>query len=154
MLRTVRPPKIDPGIEEAEAADGEDEPSEEVEANPVEAGEKDGAPEVPPPPAPPKAERLRPRPGKRMTVDEPAASENEDVLVKKAQLPVPLADVKVPSPAEVAKHNLTHLPYKRWCRFCVAARCPNLPHVKLLPFFFPEAPAICHRLLLREEEYR
>ena len=31
------------------------------------------------------------------------------------QRPRPLAEVKQPSPAEVARHNLTHLPYRSWC---------------------------------------
>ena len=45
-----------------------------------------------------------------------------------------LVDVAEPSPAEVALHNLTHLPYKRWCRWCVAARRANAPHTRLPPF--------------------
>ena len=30
-----------------------------------------------------------------------------------------------PSAAEYAKHCLTHLPYRRWCRWCVVARMAN-----------------------------
>ena len=33
-----------------------------------------------------------------------------------------------PSPAEVNRHNLTHLPYRSWCPHCVAARRANAPH--------------------------
>ena len=51
-----------------------------------------------------------------------------------AQQPVALPDVKPPTQAEVDLHNLTHLPYRRWCRFCVAARRPNSPHLGLPPF--------------------
>ena len=131
MLRAVSPmsdaDSVSPGDGVVEQAEGE--PEEVVRV----ASEESEEP--PPPPQPhPAGRRPRPRPGKRVTVDEPAAVENKGVLVGKAQLPVPLTDVKVPSPAEVARHNLTHLPYKRWCRFCVAARCPNLPHLQLPPF--------------------
>ena len=48
--------------------------------------------------------------------------------------PKPLADVKVPTAAEVARHNLTHLPYRRWCIWCVAARRGNVPHRSLPPY--------------------
>ena len=34
-----------------------------------------------------------------------------------------------PSPADVARHNLTHLPYRTWCPHCVAARRANSAHV-------------------------
>ena len=33
-----------------------------------------------------------------------------------------------PTPAEVNRHNLTHLPYRSWCPHCVAARRANSPH--------------------------
>ena len=33
-----------------------------------------------------------------------------------------------PSAAEVARHNLTHMPYRSWCPHCVAARRANEPH--------------------------
>ena len=33
-----------------------------------------------------------------------------------------------PTPAEVARHNLTHLPYRNWCPHCVACRRANAPH--------------------------
>ena len=138
MLRTVRPPSVDdhviPGDEDA--AVQADEPEEDV--------HEAGIPDIPdrleeapePPPVPPANPEPRPRPKlrQRITVDEHASHENAGVLIKKAQIPVPMTDVNVPSPSEVAKHNLTHLPYKRWRRFCVAARCLNIPHVRLPPF--------------------
>ena len=51
-----------------------------------------------------------------------------------AREPVPLPDVKEPSPQEVARHCLTHLPYRRWCRWCVMARRLGAPHRSLPPF--------------------
>ena len=40
----------------------------------------------------------------------------------------PLPDVPEPPAAEVARHRLTHVPYKRWCKYCVMARMLNTPH--------------------------
>ena len=46
-----------------------------------------------------------------------------------------------PIPAEVARHNLTHLPYRSWCPHCVACRRPNSAHKstksdgRRVPFF-------------------
>ena len=45
-----------------------------------------------------------------------------------------LPEVCQPTAAEIAKHSLTHLPYKRWCKFCVAARMLNAPHFTRPPF--------------------
>ena len=53
--------------------------------------------------------------------------------VEGAQTPKALPDVKPRTAAEVALHNLTHLPYRKWCRWCVAARRPNTPHLGLQP---------------------
>ena len=134
MLRAVSPTSeadtVSPG--EGEPAEPLVEEQGNVESEIPEIPDGIEAAEPPAPPKPPQTPR--PRPHKRITVDEHASAENKDILVSKAQMPVPLTDVKVPSPAEVARHNLTHLPYKRWCKFCVAARCPNVPHVRLPPF--------------------
>ena len=45
-----------------------------------------------------------------------------------------LPEVGQPTAEEIAKHSLTHLPFKRWCKWCVAARKLNLPHLSLPPF--------------------
>ena len=37
-------------------------------------------------------------------------------------------DPKLPSKAEVEAHNLTHLPYRNWCKHCVRGRGKDLPH--------------------------
>ena len=33
-----------------------------------------------------------------------------------------------PSAAEIREHERTHLPYRSWCRFCIAARAPGRHH--------------------------
>ena len=40
----------------------------------------------------------------------------------------PLPSPKQPTPAQVALHNLTHLPYEDWCTICVSCRRPNDHH--------------------------
>ena len=40
----------------------------------------------------------------------------------------PLPSPREPTPAETAKHCLSHLPYASWCPFCVAFRRPNNHH--------------------------
>ena len=45
-----------------------------------------------------------------------------------------LTDVHQPSAAEIAQHSLTHIPNKRWCKWCVAARMLNVPHQTRPPF--------------------
>ena len=37
-------------------------------------------------------------------------------------------DPKMPSRAKVEAHNLTHLPYRSWCKHCVKGRGKELPH--------------------------
>ena len=39
-------------------------------------------------------------------------------------------DPKLPPRAEVEAHNLTHLPYRSWCKHCVRGRGKELPHEK------------------------
>ena len=45
-----------------------------------------------------------------------------------AQLPRGVPAPLEPSPAEIAKHNLTHFPYRSWCPHCLACRRPNAHH--------------------------
>ena len=40
----------------------------------------------------------------------------------------PLQTPQTPTPAQVERHNLTHMPYQPWCPFCVATRRKNTPH--------------------------
>ena len=52
---------------------------------------------------------------------------DDDVVVQAAQ---PLPQPKVPTAAQIAAHNITHLPYRSWCPHCVAARRPNSQHFR------------------------
>ena len=52
-------------------------------------------------------------------VEEPEAGRRQ---AQKMQSPVR------PRAEEVAEHELSHLPYRSWCRFCVRGRCRALPH--------------------------
>ena len=45
--------------------------------------------------------------------------------------PERMQDPKRPSEAEVKEHELTHLPYRSWCRHCVRGRGKALPHRSL-----------------------
>ena len=51
-------------------------------------------------------------------------AETGELSVRPMALPTP----KMPSPAVVAHHNLTHYPYRSWCPWCAAARRPNSHH--------------------------
>ena len=47
---------------------------------------------------------------------------------EEAQMPRGLPAPPEPSTADIAKHNLTHFPYRSWCPHCVSCRRPNAPH--------------------------
>ena len=49
----------------------------------------------------------------------------DDVVVQAAK---PLPQPKVSTAAQIAAHNLTHLPYRSWCPHCVASRRPSTQH--------------------------
>ena len=55
-------------------------------------------------------------------VEEHEAEEDEQVEVQVAK------DPHRPTPEEVRKHNILHLPYRSWCRHCVAGRGQAPPH--------------------------
>ena len=50
---------------------------------------------------------------------------DDEVVVQPAR---PMPQPMVPSAAEVAAHNITHLPYRAWCPHCVSSRRPNSQH--------------------------
>ena len=35
---------------------------------------------------------------------------------------------KLPTPEGITDHDLSHLPYRSWCRHCVKGRCKENPH--------------------------
>ena len=45
-----------------------------------------------------------------------------------AQMPRGVPPPPEPHPSEVARHNLTHYPYRSWCPHCLASRRPNSHH--------------------------
>ena len=65
-------------------------------------------------------------------VDELAGVDGDgDAAVQK---PRGRPDPGVPTLEEILRHNLTHLPYRKWCRICVMARRRNDGHYRLPPF--------------------
>ena len=40
----------------------------------------------------------------------------------------PMSEPLVPTAAQISAHNISHLPYRSWCPYCVAARRPNSRH--------------------------
>ena len=59
--------------------------------------------------------------GKRESIDERGREQAAPVNRRKVH--------HLPSKAEIDAHNSCHLPYRPWCRACVAGRKPNWPHV-------------------------
>ena len=54
----------------------------------------------------------------------------DDLVVQEAQA---LPEPRIPTKAEIAAHNVTHLPYRSWCSHCVAARRNNSGHRSVAP---------------------
>ena len=57
----------------------------------------------------------------------------EDELIHgvvEARVPSTLRAPCLPSAKEVADHNVTHVPYRSWCPFCVAAAAKATPHMR------------------------
>ena len=52
-----------------------------------------------------------------------------------------IRDVSLPSVAEIAEHNLTHLPFRDWRAFCVQGKAVSHPHQKRR-LDEPEVPVI------------
>ena len=90
--------------------DEEDEPAEPVEA-PILSEAPEGEDPVPNPPEPPEGAHLRP--------------------VRVRVLPKPIT----PTRQQVEEHELTHMPYKVWCKHCVKTRGLNDPHRTLKHHF-------------------
>ena len=62
--------------------------------------------------------------------DAVVVGDDEDKAVAAKGLP----EVCEPTAEERAKHSLTHLPYRRWCKWCVMARMLNAPHTTRPPY--------------------
>ena len=57
-----------------------------------------------------------------------AGGEEEEELGKRSVLK--MMNPILPSKAEIEEHELTHLPYRNWCRHCVRGRGKEAPHKK------------------------
>ena len=61
----------------------------------------------------------------RVGTDDEVDMETGSCVRQARGLPEPYS----PSPAERARHNLTHWPYRSWCEHCVRSRRPNSRHI-------------------------
>ncbi len=72
---------------------------------------------------------LRCKSGRVNVVDEVGGDDSEEEAgnrkVQKMQ------DPKLPKECDIQDHNLTHLPFRSWCRHCVRGRGKEMPHKKL-----------------------
>ena len=59
-------------------------------------------------------------------------SDVEDVFVgEEAELPKTIKVDSRPSKEEVNRHNVTHMPYRRWCPHCVRGKAKRRAHRKI-----------------------
>ena len=61
-------------------------------------------------------------PTPRVVEDDDLVSAGDNV---EAQVPRSVPAPNEPSADQIAKHNLTHYPYRSWCPHCLASRRPN-----------------------------
>ena len=66
----------------------------------------------------------------KMDVEEGLEEIQADEPETGERAPKKMLDPRWPSAAEVAEHELMHLPYRNWCRQCVRGRGKELPHTK------------------------
>ena len=52
----------------------------------------------------------------------------EDEVDKGVRKPVNMRDPKLPTEEERKEHEMTHLPYRSWCRHCVRGRGKDSAH--------------------------
>ena len=60
-----------------------------------------------------------------MVLEEPEDVQHEEHGTRPIQR---MQEPRKPSQEEVDAHNLTHLPYRSWCRHCVRGRKKELAH--------------------------
>ena len=63
-------------------------------------------------------------PGAEIELREGVGEEEVPVVCMKAP--------DAPTPEEIARHNVTHIPYRAWCRSCVLARGRSTAHKKMI----------------------
>ena len=66
------------------------------------------------------------------------ADDDDDAQMVRG-IPPPLE----PSPADIARHNINHFPYRSWCRHCLSGRRPNSHHRSSGPKKARKTPLFC-----------
>ena len=81
--------------------------------------------------------------------DEP--KETEDA---RQRHPILVRDPQLPSQTEIDEHNMTHLPFRSWCRHCVRGRAESHPHLWQRPeeLVIPELHADYYCFLGKADE--
>ena len=64
--------------------------------------------------------------------DEDPVAEVDEMVCEPCEVRIPktLFDPMLPSPQEVADHNITHTPPRRWCPICVQGSGKEHPHLR------------------------
>ena len=57
-----------------------------------------------------------------------AKEDVEEEMKEHGRREVKMNDPKMPSKEEVEKHNMSHLPFRSWCRHCVRGKGKELAH--------------------------
>ena len=58
----------------------------------------------------------------------PPPTPHPDGLDREARKAAAYRDPGAPSKQEVDEHDLTHMPFRSWCKYCVRGRAKELPH--------------------------
>ena len=77
----------------------------------------------------------------------------EDEQTEEINPVTPIRNVKLPSVAEIEEHNLTHVPFRDWCEFCVEGKASSHPHTKR-KVTENEVPVISMDYMVETEETR
>ena len=64
---------------------------------------------------------------------------DEDTVTQPAK---PFPEPKIPTAAEIEAHNVTHCPYRSWCKYCVSARRKNSQHLTKSPSSHRSVPLL------------
>ena len=65
--------------------------------------------------------------GLRVDIHESGNADEPELVQQQRGMPSPAQ----PTVDDLALHWLTHLPYRNWCKWCVAAKRANAPHQSL-----------------------
>ena len=80
----------------------------------------------------------------RISANDPEASDEVDADDQmEAHAPKGVPAPSEPNPTEVARHNLTHFPYRSWCPHCLACRRSNAHHRQSRSSSIRRIPLFC-----------